>query len=220
MALFNSLAQQAGESGSSVMPVGLVDQNGNALSSNTNGQNTMANSAPVVLPSDQASIPTEGNISNLIRAGKGYVVTTGTNTTSVSPYMALELFNPNASGKTIYVWRAIGQYSVAISSRPSFFLYTETTDPSLAWTSPAAITPTPLKIAGTASVATSNQTSVANHGSLVGTQVSAFDTAADVTGEFLQNMNGILVPANNGVALYINSQNTTQYSMSIWYVEY
>lgn len=88
----------------------LKDGSGNSI---VRGQTTMANSLPIVVASDQSTIPTSVGLPTFLDKTFGYA--TGMNQPSAGTDNPLILIrNPNASGKTVYF--SIISYGIAVAN--------------------------------------------------------------------------------------------------------
>jgi hypothetical protein len=192
---------------------------------NANGQNTMQNSAPVALASDQATMANplieESSGIKASKIGIRYVASTGILTATVGPYMAISFFNGAGNTKTAHFDRIIGWYTTT-ANHPLFQFYAETSDPSTLWTSPVAVTPANLQIGSVnTSVLTVNRTSTANLASQAGTALFTADAAVGTDVELLGSSGivGIDVPPGKGLTIYIDAINTTVFAVSAFYYE-
>ena len=195
------------------------------------GQTVMANSAPVVLPSDQivptnlkqingaalsASNPTivEGNLQNWIRLGQGFNGTSGTSSTAGAiNAVEFSLFNPAASGKNVYV------YSLKVVANITGNLAVATlitTDPAL-----TAAAVTNLKPGSGASAASVTYSSAAQTqtGTVLDRLVLPGNNAVQ---DFFLNGAGILLPAGSayGVAVFINLTAAANWTVTARWIEF
>lgn len=87
-----------------------LDSSGNAI---TNGQKTMANSTPVVIASDQSSVPVSVGLPTFLTSTFGYAASINQPTAGTdNPLYYIR--NPNGSGKTLYL-RFIA-YGIAVAN--------------------------------------------------------------------------------------------------------
>ncbi len=195
------------------------------------GQTVMANSSPVVLPSDQivpmnlkqingaafaASNPAivEQNVQSWIRSGQGFNGTSGTSSTAGAiNAVEFSLFNPAASGKNIYV------YSLKVAANITCNLAVATlitTDPAL-----TAAAVTNLKPGSGASVASVTYSSSAQTqtGTVLDRLVLPGNNAVQ---DFFANGAGILLPNGStyGIAVFINLTAAANWTVTARWVEF
>jgi hypothetical protein len=195
------------------------------------GQTVMANSSPVVLPSDQI-VPTnlkqingaalsasnpdivEANIQNWIRLGQGFNGTSGTSSTAGAiNAVEFSLFNPAASGKNIYVY----SLKVVANITGNFAVATLiTTDPAL-----TAAAVTNLKPGSGASAASVTYSSAAQTqtGTVLDRLVLPGNNAVQ---DFFMNGAGILLPAASayGIAVFINLTAAANWTVTARWIEF
>lgn len=188
----------------------------NVKNGNPNGQATMANSAPVVLASDQMI---DIGLVNAIRNGKGYQASTGrlSSATNSNVIMGMGIFN-NSTAKNILIY----SIRLALSANQNTNqLNLTTVDPAFG----NVVTPRNISGSATASVASVSAPSnnLAISVTEVGSLIDFIMLLNNTTYDFLGPGQAILLPANapNGVALY-----TTQaaagngYSATMKWIEY
>jgi hypothetical protein len=195
------------------------------------GQTVMANSSPVVLPSDQI-VPTnlkqvngaalsdsnpaivEQNVQNWIRNGQSFNGTSGTSSTAGAiNAVEFSLFNPAASGKNIYV------YSLKVVANITGNLAVATlitTDPAL-----TAAAVTNLKPGSGASSASVTYSSAAQTqtGTVLDRLVLPGNNAVQ---DFFMNGAGILLPAGSayGIVVFINLTAAANWTVTARWVEF
>ncbi len=195
------------------------------------GQTVMANSSPVVLPSDQvvamnlkqingaalaASNPNivEQNVQSWIRQGQGFNGTSGTSSTAGAiNAVEFSLFNPAASGKNVYV------YSLKVVANITGNLAVATlitTDPAL-----TAAAVTNLKPGSGASAANVTYSSLAQTqtGTVLDRLVLPGNNAVQ---DFFANGAGILLPAGSayGIAVFLNLTAAANWTVTARWIEF
>lgn len=195
------------------------------------GQTVMANSAPVVLPSDQvvatnlkqingaalsASNPNivEQNIQNWIRQGQGFNGTSGTSSTGGAVNaVEFSLFNPAASGKNIYVYSLKVVANIAGNLAVATLI---TTDPAL--TAAAVTNLKPGSGVSSASV-TYSSSAQTQTGTVLDRLVLPGNNAAQ---DFFANGAGMLLPAGSayGIAVFINLTAAANWTVTGRWVEF
>lgn len=187
------------------------------------GQNAKANSTSVTIASDQSSytspLTTEASIISAIRAGKGFVATTGSKTSGGSIVDALSLFNTHNSGKTLLLYRVQAQYGTTAGNHPVLTATYQTSDPGPGWTSTVQVTPQNASLGGAASVASVYQTAVASGASIAGSTLFAYDLGSSAPQDILAQGQLFILNDTTGFTLYINTANTTTYALNFFWIE-
>ena len=195
------------------------------------GQTVMANSAPVVLASDEivpmnlkqingaalsASNPNlvESNLQNWIRGGQGFNGTSGTSSTAGAiNAVEFSLFNPAASGKNVYVYSLKVVANIAGNLAVATLI---TTDPAL-----TSATVTNLKPGSGASAASVTYSSSAQTqtGTVLDRLVLPGNNAVQ---DFFVNGAGMLLPAGSayGIAVFINLTAAANWTVTARWVEF
>lgn len=202
----------------------------NVDNGNANGQAVMANSAPVVLPSDQiiatnvsqvlgvalsVSNPNffETSIQNAVRNGKAFTASYR-NTTGSSILVGLSVFNGSGSGKNILIYNV--SFGLGASGSISGNMIQLTTSDAALGT---LVTPSNNKAGGAASVATCSATNTVV--TAAGTLFKAYLALSSTPQEVLNNGTCILLPSgsNSGAVMYVTAA-TTSWGINISYIEY
>ncbi len=195
------------------------------------GQTVMANSSPVVLPSDQvvamnlkqingaalaASNPSivEQNVQSWIRQGQGFNGTSGTSSTAGAiNAVEFSLFNPAASGKNVYVY----SLKVVANITGNFAVATLiTADPAL--TAAAVTNLKPGSGAAAASVTYSSNAQTQT-GTVLDRLVLPGNNAVQ---DFFANGAGILLSAGSayGIAVFLNLTAAANWTVTARWVEF
>ncbi len=150
----------------------------------------------------------EANTQNFIRAGQGFGVTTGKQTTTGAITTGLALFNPAASGKTLLVFSA----RVAVASSSFHTLALVSSDPALG----SALTGVNSRPGGAASVASASYSNAAV--TPTGTTFDVFEALANTLTEALGGGAILALPPGSGLALYV-STSTNNWVASLKWLE-
>ena len=187
------------------------------------GQTTMANSFPVVLPSDQTGIGTrtspnvnQDQMRAWLQNGQMFSLSTGLQASGGSGgNFPLAVFNPSNSGKNLLI------FSVAISANIQFiqaYITYQTSNPNFA----SSISPSNMKMGGAGTVATCTTTS--SSVSIVGTGLDTAVFAIAPRTELLSNAAAILLPSGSANAIIgwiqITNSTATNYAITIRWIEY
>jgi len=138
-------------------------------------------------------------VTNAILAGKAFVASTGSQTSSGTFTEGLSVFNPTGSGKTLYFFSA----KVGVASARIHSLYlVPTTDPALG----TAITPINGLAGGSASVASASYTNAGANISTSGdTLIETLYTLADNTTDFLDVDEVKVCPPGYGILMAVST---------------
>ena len=205
----------------------LLDANGNPITSghplyvsvvngNNNGPNTMANSAPVTIASNQTPVAVQQQLIYASLLGECFSATTGKFAASGTPNAAISIFN-NSTAKTVVI------YSILVfdSTGQSFVdLYRTTVNPALG----TAITPVNAKPGGGASAIASTCTwatgSVATTGDTLDRSSSTPSNLQMM--DLLLNSAPIILPPNaaNGILVVDSVGSVHNLAFNVFYFEY
>lgn len=147
---------------------------------------------------------------------QGHVFSVALQKTSVATGLcAVSVFNPNASGKTLYVFVA----KVIESTSNYHFVYAATVDPNYSGTNKGALTAAN-QLLGSATASVANCT-YSNTGAetATGTLIDLTANPSVQQGNFLETGTGALyvVPPNHGVVMYVNTATNNWAAAFKWY---
>jgi hypothetical protein len=139
-------------------------------------------------------------IQNAVWLGRCYCATTTAFATATNPslLMGASLFNPNASGKTFYVFSA--EWSTVSASVSAKYTLT-TSNPGYATTISPANMYAAFATASVASVTSAANAATASITATGTTQDVAF-MPANTTYDFFATHPGVIIPANNGISVF------------------
>ena len=199
----------------------------NVTNGNANGQATMANSAPVVIASNQTGIGTlalptitEDTIRNAARAGNSFYASTE-ELSPANANTAYSLFNPVASGKTIILHSINLQYSSAqsfarmriVNANPSFAVTLNAANFNLGNANAGSAT------ASIASVTYATATTTAPALSAASLAYGVMTQATNLTNELLTNSKTIALPAGTGFVVYFSNTAAGTLIFSFYWLE-
>ncbi len=176
--------------------------------------------APMVLNLSGTFSPTSPLIVELgttaaSRAAQAYAAAIQTIAVATG-YCALSIYNPAASGKTLYVKVVMADESVSAYH----LLYAVTTDPNYSGTNKGSVTPANLSLGGAASVAnvTYSNTGAETAPPATGTLITALGQASVAQQQFLEPGSGfeIKIVAGKGIVIYVNAATNAWLAGAKW----
>ena len=180
----------------------LVDSGGRVYVSQTLGGNVISGTNPE---------PNIAQIQQEIINGAGFCATSGKQTSGGAIITGLSIFNPNASGKTLYI------YSIKVAEAGSNTHSLQvgiTSDPALA----NAATVTNRKNGGGTSVANATYLNAATTFS-TGSVAEVDSISGNTTGQFLEPGEYLVVPPNSGIGVLVGTS-TNVWAATIKWVEF
>jgi hypothetical protein len=179
------------------------------------GQSTMGSSSPVVIASDQSTIPIESMIQKAIRTGTAWSATTGkVNSGAALNSVPFSFFLPSSSTKNVYIYSLEFLCGATVNAD----LRLTTTDP--AWGT--ALTPINDKSGGGAIGSTLTITTTNTAQTVAGTPWRAPSALANVLCEVFPTNLGRLLSAGvaGGIELWMNISSTQTYAVTVRWIEY
>lgn len=157
-------------------------------------------------PSSTNPFITNTRIEQLIQSGNGFTSSTGNNTTAGAIQVAHSIFNPNGSGKTLYVY----SISSAMASSSMNLLNASTSDPAYA----SAAAPVNLSL-GNATASVANGTFSNTAASTVGTNLKAYQLGG-LEYDVMPLQGIIAVPPNHGLINFVTTSTNAWHSTIQW----
>ena len=183
------------------------------MNGNANGQNTMANSSPVAISSNQTPIPIFAEYA--ILNGVGYSATTGIVASGAAlNAVPVSFFVPVTSTRNVYLYSVEFWVGQAINAQATLV----TTDGNYA----TVLTALNNKVGGASSVSGANITTTNVATAVTGTKLSSEADVGNHTQNIFQNGSGLLLPAGvaNGLVLWLNIGSATTYAATFKWREF